>query len=47
MLGFIRKQCKKAGINFIEKRHFMWVPVITAWRVLGLWMVERASRFGG
>jgi hypothetical protein len=25
----------------------MWVPVTTAWRVLGLWMEETASRYGG
>jgi len=25
----------------------MWVSVTTAWRVLGLWKQETASRYGG
>jgi hypothetical protein len=28
-------------------RHFMWVPVTTAWRVLRLRMEETASSYGG
>jgi hypothetical protein len=28
-------------IDFIEKDRVMWVPVTTAWRVLGLRMEER------
>jgi hypothetical protein len=27
--------------------HVMWVPVTTAWRVLGLRMKKTASRYGG
>jgi hypothetical protein len=30
-----------AGINRV-----MWVPIATAWRVLGLWMEKTASRYG-
>jgi len=27
--------------------HFKWLPVTTAWGVLGLWIEETASRYGG
>jgi hypothetical protein len=27
--------------------HVRWVPVTTAWHILGLWMEETASSYGG
>jgi len=34
-------------INVLYLAHVLWVPVTMMWRVLGLWMEETASRYGG